>query len=414
MSKKEGKTLTGLGLRNKVRGAPITGIGIREKTKGTASIWSKKKDGATEEEQTTTRPLQTLKDPSSFGPPPRNVHYQGGATHQSEHIANTRGLGAPLSQDEIYHRQQADEEDAQRQWEAEEDERNRRPPPNKPFRADTSGLSTSHLPPPPIRRETSSGRLPAPTPPSRGATPISKGGPPGLPPRLPPRQNSTPIPSPSAEPDSHSGILNQSSLNRLGAAGVSVPGLGIGANGRQAILPPPPPARSPAPADNNPQLNELQSRFSRMSTSTSPKTETPSQGTTWAQKQAAIKTASSFRNDPSSVSLSDARSAASTANNFRDRHGDQVKSGWQAGNKLNTKYGIADKVQSYGGTNNQAEAGSPQIEMKDNSGVAPLGKKKPPPPPPKKKSMTGTAVGATPPPIPLSSKPKPRVSYFEQ
>jgi hypothetical protein len=132
-----------------------------------------------------------------------------------------------------------------------------------------------------------------------------------------------------------------------------------------------------------------------------------------------LKTASNFRNDPSSVSFSDARAAASTANNFRERHGEQVKSGWQSANKLNTKYGIADKVGAYGGLANEPESHptSPQIEMKDNTASPPSnsgvpGKKKPPPPPVKRAGLAGTGVSqsAPPPPIPLSSKPKPQVS----
>jgi hypothetical protein len=292
------------------------------------------------------------------------------------------------------------------------------------------GLSTSHLPPPPGRKDGADGRSPAPTP-APGAKPK-----PSLPPRLPPRQNSNPVASPpppysasTTESDSHKGILNQSSLNRLGAAGVSVPGFGIGTKGKQPL---PPPAlssssRSPAPTQspvNTSQLSELQSRFSRLTPSASPKPDRPSQGTTFAEKQAALKTASSFRNDPSSVSLSDAKAAASTANNFRERHGEQVKSGWQSANKLNTKYGIADKVGSYGGIakTQSPEPTSPQIEMRNNTNggdalngapqVGALRKKKPPPPPIKRVELAGASVGkeAGPPPIPLSSKPKPSVS----
>jgi len=204
--------------------------------------------------------------------------------------------------------------------------------------------------------------------------------------------------------------MNQGALSRLGAAGVSVPGFGI--ESRKPPLPPPTassPARSSAPS-NSPQLSELQSRFSKLSSSTSPQTEAPaSEGTTWAQKQAALKTASGFRDDPSSVSLSDAKVAASTANNFRERHGEQVKSGWQSANKLNTKYGIADKVGAYGTSPETPEASSPMIEMRDNSAMSPagLGKKKPPPPPVKKANLSGSGIskGPAPPPIPLATRP---------
>lgn len=390
-----------------------------------AGWMGKGKDPNARAEEHISRPLSTLKDPAAFGPPPKNVNYHGGAALPNQTTPDTRGIGALLSRDEIHAKEQAQEEEAQRQA---EEEAKPKPPP-VPYRKDTTGLSIAHLPPPPGRQDGASGRSPAPA--SAAAKPK-----PSLPPRLPPRQNSNPAPSPppayttAAEPVAHKGILNQGSLNRLGAAGVSVPGFGIG-NKAKSPLPPPAlssPSRSPAAsqpsASNASQLNELQSRFSRLS-STSSKPETPSEGTTFAQKQAALRTASSFRNDPSSVSLSDARTAASTANNFRERHGEQVKSGWQSANKLNTKYGIADKVSSYGSVGNLQPVESPSSgnEMRDNtpgehnsgqeSGVA--GKKKPPPPPVKRAELTGSGAAkdtGSPPPIPLSNRPKPQVSNY--
>jgi hypothetical protein len=378
----------------------------------------KGKDPHAEANEHISRPLSTLKDPAAFGPPPKNVSYHGGAALPNQITPDTRGWGAPLSKDEAYAKQKAEEEEAQREAEA---AKPKGPP--LPFRADTTGLSTANLPPPPGRKDGAGGRT---LPPAAKPKP-------GLPPRLPPRQNSNLTSSPPAysaattEPDPHKGILNQGSLSRLSAAGVSVPEFGIGGKGRQPL--PPPSATSPSRTSatslvNSSQLNELQSRFSRLSSSTSSKPESPSEGTTFAQKQAALKTASSFRNDPSSVSLSDARAAASTANNFRERHGDQVKSGWQSANKLNTKYGIADKIGAYGGISNMqtTEPAGPQIELRDNtvsghsnsgsdSGV--LGKKKPPPPPVKRAGLTGIgAQEGVPPPIPVGSKPKPQVGIL--
>ncbi len=304
--------------------------------------------------------------------------------------------------------------------EAEEERRKAAPP--VPFRIDTTGLSTANLPPPPGRKDGASGRTP----------PVAAKQKPGPPPRLPPRQNSassqipaSPPPKYSAtvaEPPAHKGILNQGSLNRLGAAGVSVPGFGIG--GKQPLSPPPrtTPAKQNEPesatsqaGNSGSQLNELQSRFSRMSTSSN-NSEAPAQGTTFAQKQAALRTASALRNDPSSVSLSDARNAASTANNFRERHGDQVASGWKSANSLNQKYGLADKVGKYSSPTNNGPVAtlepveSHAIDMRDNTIAA---KKAPPPPPKKKPELAGTpTAGAGPPPVPLASKPKPNVSDF--
>lgn len=367
-----------------------------------------------------SRPLHSLKDPSSFGPPPKNVNYHGGAALPNQLTPDRNGLGAPLSHEEIRAKQEAEEEEAR----IEAEEAAKPKPPPIPYRADRTGLSTANLPPPPGHKD----RRAIEPPPDK---PKDKSKPPGLPPRLPPRQNSNPSPSAltppptygaATEPDAHKGILNQGALSRLGAAGVSVPGFGIGGAKPKAPLPPPgisSPNKSPAPTAspvNSAQLGELQSRFSRLSSSSSPKADAPSEGTTFAQKQAALKTASSFRNDPSSVSFNDARAAASTANNFRERHGEQVKSGWQSANKLNTKYGIADKVGAYGGVANthEPEVISPQIEMKDNTSGPPpvVGKKKPPPPPVKRAGLAGAGASSNPapPPIPLSSKPKPPVS----
>jgi hypothetical protein len=376
--------------------------------------WMRKgKDPNTEAHEHISRPISTLKDPAAFGPPPKNVNYHGGAALPNQITPDTRGLGAPLSREEIQAEQRAKKEEAQR--EAEEAAKPKPPP--IPYRANTTGLTTSHLPPPPGRKDGADGRTPP---------PADKPKPPRLPPRLPTRQNPKPALSPpptynssNSEPESYKGILNQGALSRLGAAGVSVQGLGIGGSkGRQPLPPPAPtsssrtPSNDPPPAKNS-QLNDLQSRFSRLSSL--PKPENPSEGTSFAQKQAALKTASSFRNDPLSVSLSDARTAASTANNFRERHGEQVKSGWQSANKLNSKYGIADKVGAYSGVgNSEHEAASPQDGTNQNAlpEVAASKKKPPPPPPAKKPQLASSTVGKEPlaPPIPMSSKPKPQVS----
>src|SRR5690242_8579725 len=201
-------------------------------------------------------PLSTLKDPSTFAPPPKRVP---GASP----LAGGVGAAPPGSA-----RQRLQErEEAQRR--AEEESK-----PQGPYRRDTTGLSTTHLPKPPAFRPNAATPPPAPAP---------RGKPPGLPPRLPPRQTEnvdeyTPPAPPSygeaiSEPAPQT--LNQGALNRLGQAGVAVPGLGIGRKGsppvppRQRTAAPPPPARQasnssaaapippPATAGNGPQLNEL-------------------------------------------------------------------------------------------------------------------------------------------------------------
>ena len=329
-------------------------------------------------------------------------------------------------------------------------------PPPIPYKADRTGLSTSNIPKPPVRRNEQIASPPTLSP--SGAGVRSK---PSLPPRLPPRAHSAASsPTKAAPPthlDSHSqssahapsqdagtSYINSGALKRLGSAGVSVPAFGIG-------------KIETAPTDNNPWRDEksstpavpaspstissssvgaLQGRFSKLSASSSPLRSPPSNGrsspspdtgTSFAQKQAAIKTASSFRNDPSSVSLTDARSAASTANNFRERHGDQVAKGWAASNSLDQKYGLSNKVGGFVSTNNdhgtKISAASPVLgesSVTDNpwatstSSSNPVttaqgagGKGQPPPPPPKKVGVGVGSLGVmTPPPLPLGSKPK--------
>ena len=316
-------------------------------------------------------------------------------------------------------------------------------PPAVPYRANTTGLSTTGLPKPPVRRLEDGQQ-------SATASPTTKPKP-SLPPRLPPRQNSHPTANaPSPPPDYNSATqpqqpaqdqhLNQGALGRLGKAGVSVPGLGIGAGrgvqggqgSSQASNPwrngssPNTPSTSSPTATQSPSITGLQSRFGAMTTSptssSSNEPPTPSQGTSFAQKQAALRTASQFRNDPSSISLSDARSSAATANNFRERHGEQVATGWKGANALNKKYDVANR---FNGTADQSGSASPvkedgPIAMRDNT-AKPVGgesmpaspwanelsqgafKKAPPPPPVKR---TGTGSSGAPPPVPMGSKPR--------
>jgi hypothetical protein len=286
----------------------------------------------------------------------------------------------------------------------------------------TSGLSTDHLPKPPTRRDGANGRGPPPVPPppsydtalSHPQQPPSK---PGLPPRLPARTNAgsassyTP-PSAPASPAPADNYINQDAANRLGNAGVSVPALGIGSRPVASPSPPPPPRRQPTGGGvsggggvGGAHLGELQNRFSKLNTNSSA-AAAPSEGTSWAQKQAAINTASSFNKDPSSVSVADARSAAGVANNFRQRHGDEVSAGLRSANSV---------TQRFGASNSNAQQDTPPAPS-PFAGLA--NKKKPPPPPPKKRPglgggsnsasaspvMTPGDEGA-PPPIPLSTRP---------
>ncbi|OAL05115.1 hypothetical protein IQ06DRAFT_291045 [Phaeosphaeriaceae sp. SRC1lsM3a] len=334
-------------------------------------------------------PLSSLTDPNSFAPPPKRLDYSANPT-ASRPAPSTTAAASGSAQQRLQEKQEA-------QRRAEEEAN--RPPPG-PYRPDTTGLSTAHLPKPPAFR-------PGAASPTVNSAAKPK---PSLPPRLPPRQNSNPdayAPEPpptyneATQAAPSAGVLNQGALNRLGQAGVSVPGFGVG---RTASPPVPPRQNSspqvPATTGHGPQLGELQSRFSKMSTGNT-NAEPPAAGTSWADKQAALRTASSFRDDPSKVSGADMRNAASTANNFQQRHGAQVASGFKAANGLNQKYGIAGRVNNFASS---STASPPQSPTMSGPGSSSAGKKPAPPPPPKKKELGGTS--GEPPPVPLSSKPK--------
>ncbi|KAL8678998.1 MAG: hypothetical protein Q9186_004682 [Xanthomendoza sp. 1 TL-2023] len=357
-----------------------------------------------------SRPLATLKDPGLFGPPPKNVNYHGGAAVPNSITPDRGGLGAPLSVEEIRNKEEAERREAQAAVEA----ASRPAPPPVPYRVNTSGLPTSNLPKPPVRRLDQGDQSPA-SP--AGSSTKSK---PSLPPRLPPRQGSTPLPNSTSPPPPYSAVptvlpaqdggINQGAVNRLASAGVTVSGFGIGnssqsshqINGSTGS-----PADTHGPSANSPQLGELQSRFTRLSTSNQNPTP-PSQGTSLADKQAAMRTAQSFRDDPSSVSLTDARKSAATANNFRERHGDQVNAGWKSANTMNKKHDIVNRVSSYasqsGSSSNTGVQQSPSSSIAPPSPLTHLHKRAPPPPPQKPSFSGGSA--ASPPPVPLSSKPR--------
>ena len=204
-------------------------------------------------------PLSALKDPSSFAPPPKHTGFypsnDGGATEVSQSpIILASGVSRPLPA-----RPKATTTIGEPETTEEESSR------SGPFVVDTTGLSTAHLPKPPVKRvgtlpSTISAQTPArqsnvPLVPSNSnlasAAKTKKPGPP-LPPRLPPRsavaENGPTIPlspppsyssattspttatSKASEPQQVTGLLNQDAIGRLGAAGITVPGFGITPN----------------------------------------------------------------------------------------------------------------------------------------------------------------------------------------
>lgn len=252
-----------------------------------------------------SRPLSALKDPSTFGPPPKHINYHGAAAVPNQTTPDRRGVGAPLSQDQIdaqnFHRQQVAE--------AEEEQFQKPAPPPVPYRVDTSGLSTDNLPPPPVRRLDSAS--------SASTSSISKPKPPKPPPRLPARNGSPsadPPPAYSPEPVLSHDYINQDATSRLANAGVSVPGFGIGQEKSSS------PSHTP--------VNELQSRFSQMNTSGSPSAPTPpARASTNIEAQSASST-SSFQNlrERHADSID---SGKQKYGDFRERHADSIDSGKQ-------------------------------------------------------------------------------------
>lgn len=449
---------------------------LHAKITSQAGWMGKTRDPSKEEAaQHVSRPLSTLKDPSLFGPPPKHVNYHGGAALPHEITPHTTGLGAPLTPEQ---RQEAARVTRTPPQEEPEEE-TRRPGPPVPYRADRTGLKTDHLPPPPVHRDINRS--------SSAAGSQSPKPKPHLPPRLPSRQNTggtittppavTASPPPQQPPPTYSSIptnqptpqpspnygINQGAVNRLGQAGVSVPGLGIGStpssnpwqnessqsNVRQSPSPQP-----PQPPTN--QLSELQSRFARITTSTngrqplarpplvtaqspspastsihpapSPSPSQPqSQGTTWADKQAVVRTAQNTYRDPSTVTMADARSTASTVNSFRERHQDTINNAGQKASQWNKKYNVTGRLNSFLEKHTSptsetpppvhAPVASPQLQPQappQSPGAAASLSRRPPPPPPKKPAIMHVAASSpapaaaaapSPPPVPLGTKP---------
>ncbi|KAJ5100040.1 hypothetical protein N7532_007041 [Penicillium argentinense] len=191
-----------------------------------AGWMGKGKDPDSDRSDHVAQPLSSLKDPSSFAPPPKHVNYHGAAAtvqSRSQSTSDQRGIGAPLSQSQVDH-QNAQQQEA---IDAEKEAVEKPKPPPVPYRVNTTGLSTNNLPPPPRRLDS----------PSSGSTSASASSKPkpSLPPRVPPRNpthaSNDDVPPPAYTPVAPSpsqGYINQEATSRLSNAGVSVPALGIG------------------------------------------------------------------------------------------------------------------------------------------------------------------------------------------
>lgn len=343
------------------------------------------------------RPVSTLRDPASFGPPPKRMPNAG--------ISNDGQIPGPSSEggrdkDEV-----------------------KRPVPQNPHTANTAGLNTETLPLPPRRVDTFAGLDD-----EAGA---SRKRPPPIPPRLPPRGESA-LPAPREVVDMRTGGVNVAAVGRLSKAGISIPGF--------SMTPTTPPANPLIP--NKPRSSASMSYLNNHSADSQ---GTPKEGTTFAQKKAAMATANSFYKNPSSVSFSDASAALKTGRNFQQRHGDQVASGYKKAQDMGLDKKIQDYSELYISRNDTAGAAvlkpplpahppalptkkPPSPGLPDRLPIASIvsivsaipssppghGRKKPPPPLPKKKPVlplprTQSTVTApshhSPPVIPRGTRP---------
>ncbi|TKA34578.1 hypothetical protein B0A54_13634 [Friedmanniomyces endolithicus] len=107
----------------------------------------KKKDPYEEARSHQSTPLTTLRDPDTFGPPPKHTGYGGSAGSGTDEASAHGGNGSlvPAS--------------SRRQQQGVEDEVPKPPP--EPYRKDTTGLRTDHLPKPPVRRVEAGAASPA-------------------------------------------------------------------------------------------------------------------------------------------------------------------------------------------------------------------------------------------------------------
>lgn len=374
----------------------------------------KSNDTSSRAEQHTSRPLSSLKDPGSFAPPPRRSAASG-----------TGGVGSAQRRPQ----EQSPAEQTQ-QEEAEESAARPRPPP-VPYRADTTGLSTSQFAKPPGRRNESSTDQRQDT----RAKPEVKPKP-ALPPRLPPRGSASNEPPPAYE-ENPTPQLNQGAVNRLGNAGVSVGQLGIGGtHGNNSRSAGPEAAHSPVSEQSNPQ-NELQARFAKMNTSSgSPSTATAAPS--HAQDQTSQAQPNPQRSS-SDLSSGGRRSTTESPGNFRERSNEHVQAGRRKLSDFDQKYGIKKRINgfiedqkspAYPPPNTQQQQQqqqhpSEQSQPTNTPYSAPaqntsrpdletLNNRKPPPPPPPPKPRSSAPAGqgqdapspGGPPPLPLDTKPR--------
>ncbi|KXT18510.1 hypothetical protein AC579_2300 [Pseudocercospora musae] len=366
----------------------------------------KKKDPYEEARNHQSMPLASLRDPDSFGPPPKHSAYYGAdATRSPSTVSRTgtglstasgnsrAGLGAPIVESGYAERKRREAAEREAQEQAEINAKKA-----EPYRMNTSGLRTDNLPKPPVRRNMDAGGAGSPVA-NTGRTAS-----PGLPPRAPPRQTTGTIAAPAR------------TSSPSGPAPVLPP--------RQnewpdEFSPPPPPTYNEALSAPSPQQNvasvaqSVASRFNQNRSSNTPfPARHPSYNPATIDQSAmsrlgqagvsvpgfGIGSSSSGTNAPSAQQV---QSAATMAHGAASRF-NQNGGGGQL-NELQQRF-----ARMNAGTSNDTSSA-----LAASISAATAQKKAPPPPPPKKAGLNAAIppqpgdFSAAPPPVPMSSKPKP-------
>lgn len=396
-------------------------------------------------------PLSSLRDPASFGPPPR--HHSAAERAQMREVAR----GPPSYSIEDLERPprlpprpgRTPPRSKGRTPEAEDDDEEEPPPlPSRPGQT----FPTPRVPPqfPWTKQWADEERPPLPgRSPVRGASSSDDDKQPNLgimmvnnddpsddenigehetPPRLPlrPTAGDEPVDAPPAytEAISTTPHINERATSRLGAAGVSVPSLGIGPRQAPQRKTPPQPPQSRKKPDTHGWADggELQARFAAMRMRSGSGADDDHEETARQSISRETGTTSSTSSWPNSNSLGAAAGATRSA----------LANGRQQLGATNERYGVTRRVGDFierqrsapsaVGPLHPAPAPMPVDEAAEkaedpfppsSAADAPLAVSRsstthhrtpPPPPPPKKPGLRGAGAGP-PPPLPLATKP---------
>ncbi|SZF01597.1 unnamed protein product [Blumeria hordei] len=314
----------------------------------------------------------SYKDPSSFKPPPKRINSYVDTTTQNHASSDTK--------------------ESLSTWPSEKkkigDLEERKLPPPVPSRDNSAGSKALQISPrnPHFNGFDSERR-------NSENCPEAK---PRLPPRLPPRKTSSLAASSVADSTDSPEDVSKDGPSRSGAASIKQSCLQSSTLAKSFLTT----ARNVSPSDN------VQSCPSTTTSLTSPKSVSASEGTTFAEKRAALKTVSSLRNNPSSVSFHDVKTAAGTAKSFQERHGNQVKTGLHLAQRLQ-----GNRTSDEGESPQHATVTGTRLRSFDQAGSLAktvIDMKVPPMPPIKRVNQVSPKIASNyePPSIPIHTKPK--------